>query len=249
MLFNTGVLKTGLMVNPSKTKAMVMGNSTKLLKLKLDRLFNINGKDIQFVKKFTYLGIIIDNTMSLRPFLCDTKKKINNKIFLLRKIRRYITDESALLIYNQTILPFFDYSRFMCICLNIGDKRDLQIMQNDALRYCYNVRLADRVTIDDLHARAKLSSLEQRRIRQLLGLQYLLYKKDTDRHVIRANIRSQQKYVFKVDTKIGKNMKDHRIILEPYYGINYHEKYKLLIIFSFLNKKWHDCTNVLMKSM
>ena len=44
-------------------------------------------------------------------------------------------------------------------------------------------------------------------------------------------------------------MKDHRIILEPYYGTNYHEKYKLLIIFKFLNKKWHDCTNVLMKSM
>ena len=52
----------------------------------------------------------------------------------------------------------------MCICLNVGDKRDLQIMQNDALRYCYNVRLADRVIIVDLHARAKISSLEQRRI-------------------------------------------------------------------------------------
>ena len=100
----------------------------------------------------------------------------------------------------------------MCISLNIQDKKNLQIMQNDVLQYCYNVRLADRVTIVDLHTRAKLSSLEQRRIRQLLGLQFLLYKKDTDRHVTRANTRSQQKYVFKVDTKIGKKYER-----SPYY--------------------------------
>ena len=44
-------------------------------------------------------------------------------------------------------------------------------------------------------------------------------------------------------------MKDHHIILEPFYGTNYHETYKLLRMFSFSKKKWHDCTNVLMKSM
>ena len=51
---------------------------------------------------------------------------------------------------------------------------------------------------------AKLSSLEQRRIQQLLGLHFVLYKKDTDRLITRANMRGQQKYVFKVDAKIGK---------------------------------------------
>ena len=92
----------------------------------------------------------------------------------------------------------------MLLSLGVGDKKDLQIMRNDALRFCYNIQLSDRVNIEDLHTRVKLSSLEQRRIRQLLGLQYLLYKKNTDRHVIQANNRSQQKIVFKVDPKIGK---------------------------------------------
>ena len=99
------------------------------------------------------------------------------------------------------------------LSLNVEDKRDLQIMQNDALRYCYNERSSDHVTIVDLHERAKLSSLEQRRIRKLLGLQLLLYKKDTDRNVTRVNTRSQQIYVFKVDTKIGKKKKER----SPYY--------------------------------
>ena len=110
--------------------------------------------------------------MNLRPLLRDIKKKIINKIFLLRKIRRYTNFETAILVYKQTILPVLDYAGFMCLSLNVEDKKDLQIMQNDALRLCYNIRLSDRVTIVNLHEQAKLSSLEQRRIRQLLGLQF-----------------------------------------------------------------------------
>ena len=120
--------------------------------------------------------------------------------------------DSALLIYKQAILPIFDYPGFMLLFLGVENKRDLQIMQNDALRSCYNVRLNDRMSILDLHNRAKLSSLEQRRIRQLLGLQFLLYKKDTDSLITGANTHSQQKYVFKVDTKVGKKYER-----SPYY--------------------------------
>ena len=143
---------------------MILGNSTKITKIDIECSFVLNDKTIQFDKQFTYLGIIIDNTMSLRPLHCDIRKKVNDKISLLRKIRPYIDTDTALLIYKQTNLPFLDYAGFMCISLYIENKKNLQIMQNDVLRYCYNVRLADRVAIVDLHARAKLSSLEQRRI-------------------------------------------------------------------------------------
>ena len=91
-------------------------------------------------------------------------------IYMYVYVCRYVTYDSALLIYKQAIMPIFDYSGFMLISLGVGEKRDLQIMQNDALRFCYNIRLSDRVNIEELHTRAKLSSLEQRRIRQLLGL-------------------------------------------------------------------------------
>ena len=157
--------ENALKINPSKTKAMVMGSRLKLSRINFTPKFCLNGKDILFVNHFTYLGVILDNEMSLKPLLSG-----------------------------------------------VEDKKDLKIMQNDALRFCYNVRLLDRVSIVDLHSRAKLASLEQRRIRQLLGLQFLLYKKDTDRHVARVNTRSQQKYVFKVDTKIGKKYER-----SPYY--------------------------------
>ena len=101
--------------------------------------FYLNKKDILFVKHLTYLGVILGNQMNLKSLLCDVKKRISNKIFLLRKLRRYITLDSALLIYKQTIMPIFDYAGFMLLSLGVEDKKDLQIMQNDALRFCCNV--------------------------------------------------------------------------------------------------------------
>ena len=33
-------------------------------------------------------------------------------------------------------MPIFDYAGFMLLSLGVEDKKDLQIMQNDALRFC-----------------------------------------------------------------------------------------------------------------
>ena len=65
------------------------------------------------------------------------------------------------------ILPLLEYAGFMLVACNIEDRRDLQKCQNDALRTCTTVRLNDHVRIEDLHARCKLVSLEQRRRIQL----------------------------------------------------------------------------------
>ena len=162
------------MINSNKTKAMIIASRSKLNRINIDSKFTLNEKYILFVKHFSYLGVTLDNEMNLKSLLCDVKKRISNKIFLLRKLRRYITTDSALLIYKQTILPIFDYAGFMLLAVAVDDRKDLQIMQNDALRFCYNVRLNDHVSIFDLHTRAKLSSLEQRRIRQLLGLHFFI---------------------------------------------------------------------------
>ena len=42
-------------------------------------------------------------------------------------------------LYKQTILPLLDYAGFLLIAGNVSDRCDLQILQNTALRICYNV--------------------------------------------------------------------------------------------------------------
>ena len=58
------------------------------------------------------------------------------------------------------------------ISCNKSDRHDLQIIQNDALRTCYNVKQRDKLSISSMYRRANLLSLEQRRTFQLLLLMY-----------------------------------------------------------------------------
>ena len=70
------------------------------------------------------------------------------------------------------ILPLFEYAGFLLISCYKTDREDLQIIQNNALRLCLGLRLNDRISLVEIHRRAHLISLEQRRCIQLMTLLY-----------------------------------------------------------------------------
>ena len=111
---------------------------------------------LPFFKKYEYLGVTLDNKMCLTDFLSDTKRIVSNRLFNLRKLRCYITEKCAIAIYKQTILPVFDYAGFMLISCNKSDRHDLQVIQNDALRTCHNVKRRDKLSISNMHCRSHL---------------------------------------------------------------------------------------------
>ena len=99
------------------------------------------------------------------------------------------------------ILPVLDYAGFLLISCNLGERRELQLLQNDALRSCCMYNRDDHVRLDELHRNVKLLGLEQRRILQLLRLMYLHSK---DLHVLRVperNTRNSTKVIFKVPAR------------------------------------------------
>ena len=162
-----------LKVNVNKSKVLLFGSRNKLGKVDLSNKIKIGDISLPFCKKYKYLGVTLDNEMSLTSFLSDTKKTVMNRLYNFRKLRPYITEKSAVAIYKQTILPVFDYAGFMLISCNKSDRKDLQVIQNDALRTCYNVKRRDKFSIMKMHKKLNLLSLEQRRTFQLLGLMFL----------------------------------------------------------------------------
>ena len=64
-------------------------------------------------------------------------------------------------------------------------------------------RIADRISIEELHSKCKIISLEQRRRIQLLGLMYLLSKDVDFLHVPGRITRNANRIVFKVPAKIN----------------------------------------------
>ena len=95
------------------------------------------------------------------------------------------------------IYLIFDYAGFLLISLNNNDKHKLQIMQNDALRFCKGLQLLDKEAIKILHDSISLLSLEQRRQEQLLNIMFNHARNGIARNVTNVNTRRQ-----KLDTKM-----------------------------------------------
>ena len=98
-------------------------------------------------------------------------------------------------IYKQAILPIFDYLGFLLLSQTNGQKNELQIIQNDALRFANQVTRNDRISKVELHKKVKLLSLEQRREKQLYTLMYKLSLRGMYRKITNRNTRNQQTYV------------------------------------------------------
>ena len=171
--FQNWCLINRLKLNARKSKSLVIGSKHKLGTVSLENKFNLDGNLLEFPETYNYLGLILDRNMSLTPLLTKLKQTVMSRIFSLIKICDMITTKCAITVYKQTILPILDYSGFITISCNISDRGDLQTIQNHALRICYNVRLRDMVSIENMHTRANLLSLEQRRQKQLLHLMFI----------------------------------------------------------------------------
>ena len=124
-----------LTVNTSKTKCMLFGSKRFLDVRKLPKI-TLSGNIIQFVENFKYLGVILDNKLNFRPHAQNIYKLASHKIYVLLKIRPYITEKVALRIYKTKILPYIDYGDifYMSTTNEVLDKLDK--LQYRALRIC-----------------------------------------------------------------------------------------------------------------
>ena len=95
-------------------------------------------------------------------------------------------------------MPVFDYAGF--ISRNKSDRHELQMIQNDALRTCYNVKRRDKLSIASMHKRANLlTSLEQRRTLQLLHLMFIHKDNAENLRIPEQNTHAAQRDQFFVE--------------------------------------------------
>ena len=188
-----------LKVSIKKSKVLLIGSRNKLGKVDMTKNIKIGDTPLPFTKKYKYLGVTLNNEMTLSYYLSDTKETVMNRLFNLRKLRTYITEKSAVSIYKQTILPVLDYAGFMLISCNKSDRRDLQVIQNDALRTFYNIKRRDRFSVTKMHQKAHLLSLDQRRVFQLMGLMFLHRKNPRNIRIPARNTRGANRDQFVVE--------------------------------------------------
>ena len=135
----------------SKTKI----NSTPLPTFCIDRI------PLQRVQTYSYLGVNLDEQLSLETHANSIIKKVSNKIYQLTRIRYFITKRAALLIYKNMILPIMEYGDIFLHSASQQIRKKLQTLQNKALRCALS---KDKYTrSEDLHREGKILKLRDRR--------------------------------------------------------------------------------------
>ena len=152
-----------LIVNLKKYEFMFIGNQQRLKnknKTIEECLVFIDGNEIKKVESCKYLGVVIDQNLSWKDQIDRVKKKVIKSVYLLRRLRPFINQRTAILFYNSIIQSNLDYCSTVWSNGPKSFLNQLQILQNKSLRIIMNVdcmfstnTLYDTLKLDQLQVR------------------------------------------------------------------------------------------------
>ena len=87
----------------------------------------------------------------------------------LKWVKKASDSSTTLQVYISMVRSIMEYCSFATDGGPVWAVRQMQTLQNDALRICEGIRDPRGVNITDLHARHKIEMLESARTRELLG--------------------------------------------------------------------------------
>ena len=120
-------------INIKKTKSVTFGTKHMLKKYDNPRI-QLNDSILENVKEYKYLGITLDSTLNFNKHINNILKIVSHKLWLLSKVRQFITKAASLRIYSSMILPYFDYGDIIYQTATIDKLSKLQRLQNRAQR-------------------------------------------------------------------------------------------------------------------
>ena len=168
-LFGGWCDSNALHINEAKTKAMLFGTAKRIKNVgKLE--LKLKGETLQQVPSYKYLGVTLDSTLSFKQHLAGVIRTVSHKIYVLSRVRKFLTTRSALLVYKSMVLPYFDYADIAYEKAPGADLEKIQRLQNRALKVCLKVgRFEETETI---HRRSKIPLLSNRRREHLYSFMY-----------------------------------------------------------------------------
>ena len=118
----------------------------------------------------------MDENLTFNTHINTIIKNVNHKMYLLKRVKGYLTPKTCILIYKSFILPLMEYGCTLYMNANNSHLNRLQILQNKCLKICldkdkkYNTEL--------LHKEANINLLSERRDVQLMKEMFLRTKLD-----------------------------------------------------------------------
>lgn len=149
-----------LVINDTKTEAILFTKSTKMNNIKTDNKIKVNDNALDWQNEVKYLGVILDSKLTLsaniKHNILKAKKAISTLYCLLKRSSR-VDQKLKISMYKAYIRPILCYACPVFTHIAQTHLNKLQVQQNKALRMVLNAPL--RTRIKKLHERANILSI------------------------------------------------------------------------------------------
>ena len=149
-----------LTLNVDKAKLMIFCSQQKLNTIQ-DVDICIEGRTIERVNTFKYLGMTLDQCLTFNDHIDKLYSKCCAKLGAIRKARACMGQNLALRLYKSLILPHLDMGDIIYDVATQESKSKLQLLQNAACRVILCRGKLD--STHKMHEDLKLSKLSDRR--------------------------------------------------------------------------------------
>ena len=104
-----------MVLNTAKTKVMLITTKQKRNGLSnVDIELNYNDDQLQTISSSKILGVFDDNNLCWFEHVKHITKKIASKVWLLPKIKMYLSLEHRVQVYKSYIQPHIDFCNIIC---------------------------------------------------------------------------------------------------------------------------------------
>ena len=184
-----------LTINENKTKFSLFNN-----KGQDGDVILCKGKPLEIVNSYKYLGVDVTSDFNFDEYVKNVYKKVNYKVYMFSKIRKFITTHAAIMIYKQTIVPYLDYASFLIDSAHQYTLANLDKIHKRCMRLIKFKKKAEREeNITTLMRAYNIQNIRQRRKVQLLSFMYTESKMPYNLNHERPDrvLRSRNKVKFK----------------------------------------------------
>ena len=157
-----------LTINCKKTKYCVYGMRSIVKKSKsINMLLSLNNTVLEKVCSYKYLGFILDDQLNFNKHISEIVNIVSHKLYLLSKIRKYLTKHACILIFKTMVLSLIEYGdilytgtthknldkldklfyRGLRICDGTNAMLSRELLRND----CYIDKLSHRRNVRNVH--------------------------------------------------------------------------------------------------
>ena len=159
--------KNRLTINCKKTKYCVYGMRSIVKKSKSqDMMLSLNNTVLEKVCSYKYLGFILDDQLNFNKHVKSMTNLITHKLYLLSRIRKYLTKVACISIFKTMILSLIEYGDIIYAGTSQNNITTITNLFYRGLRICDSSNT--KITRDQLCHDCHIAPLDVRRDIHLL---------------------------------------------------------------------------------